>query len=243
MLKNRMSTPVNCSQCPVASLCIAHDLNPEEKEKINGIITRLNVINSGEHLYLQNQKMQYIFAVYSGCCKEYFITEDGDEKIKGFYYPGDLLGLESLSSKKYAFSAIALDASQFCAIPIDLFFQLVHESFPLLYRFVSILSEKLQRNRNSTMTTNAKRRIAAFLLDIFYRPTESKLKNDSIHLSMSQFDISNLLGLAHETVSRTLHMLQDEEIIKITKKNISIKNINSLKTIANIDAGNSSKTC
>ncbi len=238
MLKNRISVPVNCSHCPVASLCIAHGLSAEEKEKINAIITRLHVINSGENLYFQDQKMQYIFAIYSGCCKEYFVTEDGEEKIKDFYYPGDLLGLESLSSKKYTFSAIALDESQFCAIPIDLFFQLTHESFPLLSRFVSVLSAKLQRNKSIMMTTNAKRRIAAFLLDIFYRPREKKSENDPIYLPMSQFEISNLLGLAHETVSRILHMLQKNEIIKITKKYVRITNINSLKSIANIDAHN-----
>lgn len=241
MVKNRMSTHIHCSHCPVSSLCIAHHLNSDETEKINAIITRLYILHPGEHLYFQHQKVQHIFAVYSGCCKEYVVDEDGNEKINGFYYPGDLLALESLSSANYSFSAIALETSQFCAIPVDLFFNLMNESPALLHRFIYLVSHKLQKNRNIPLATNAKRRIAAFLLDIFYRPREEKAENDHIHLSMSQFDISNLLGLAHETVSRTLHTFQYEQIIKIIKKDIYITDINSLRAIAQMETGQLSR--
>lgn len=236
MVKNRTNINIHCGHCPVSSVCIAHNLNADETEKINTIISRLHLMQTGEHLYFQNQSMQHIFAVYSGCCKEYIVDENGNEKINGFYYPGDLLALESLSSKKYNFSALALETSQFCAIPIDLFFNLMNESPALMHRFIYLISNKLQKN--IPLATNAKRRIAAFLLDIFYRSHEEKAENDFIHLSMSQSDISNLLGLAHETVSRTLHMFQYEQIIKIMKKDIYITDIPSLRAIAHIEDGN-----
>lgn len=234
MIKNRKSSHIHCNHCPISSLCIANGLNSEEKEKINAIITQLHLIQSDEHLYFQNQKMQYIFALYSGRCKEYIVDEEGNEKIKGFFYSGDLLGLESLHSREYTSSVIALKTSQFCALPLDLFFQKLQESAALFHRFIYLLSHKLHRDKNIPRATNAKRRIAAFLLDMFYRPQTSKSEKHPIHLSMSQFDLANLLGLAHETVSRTLHTFQDEEIIKISKKDIYITNINSLKEIAHM---------
>lgn len=230
-----MNLNIHCNDCPVSALCIAHNLSTEEKEKLNAIMTRVHFMRSGEHLYLQDQKMQHIYAVYSGCCKEYIVDEDGNEKITGFYYPGDLLALESLSSEKYHFSVVALEASQFCAIPVDALFKLMGESPTLLREFIYQMSNKLQKARNITVATDAKRRIAAFLLDIFYRSHEEKAGSDFVHLSMSQYDISNLLGLAHETVSRTLHTFQYEHIIKIMKKDIYITDIDSLRTIAHVE--------
>ena len=48
---------------------------------------------------------------------------------------------------------------------------------------------------------------------------------------MSQFDISNLLGLAYETLSRILHGLVKENVIKLVNKEIHIVDVDALKTI------------
>jgi CRP/FNR family transcriptional regulator len=233
MVKKRRGLNIHCKHCPVGSLCIANSLSPLEVQKVNEIITHIHFINPGEHLYFQNQKVQYLFAVYSGCCKEYAVDKEGIEKINNFYFPGEILGLESLSSGKYFFSALALETSRLCAIPVDLFFEQMTQSPALMNRFVHLISEKL--NRQIPVTTNAKRRIASFLLDILYRlnAKETKEEDEHIHLPMSQSDIGNLLGLAHETVSRTFHGFQNKHIIKMLNKKIYITDMTSLKSIAN----------
>jgi CRP/FNR family transcriptional regulator len=233
MVKNRAQLKVSCSECSVAHLCIATTLTPEEKEKLNSIITKIFIMDPGEHLYYQDQKMQHVFALYSGCCKEYTVDEEGEEKVNNFYFPGDLLALESLPEKAYTFSAVALEKSRFCAIPYKTFFPLMQESQALFQRFIDILSYKMQTHRQIPLTTNAKRRIAAFLLDILSRLERRENIEDQIHLPMSQFDISNLLGLAHETVSRTLHIFQEAEMIKIKNKVIYVTDIDALKAMAN----------
>jgi CRP/FNR family transcriptional regulator len=238
MVKNRNHLNINCNTCPVANLCISHTLNPEEKEKINSLINNLFTVDLGEHLYYQNQKMQYMFVLYSGFCKEYTVDTEGNEKINNFYFPGDMLGLESLSEKKYPFSTRALESSQFCAIPCEEILSLMHKSPRIFEQFIYIVSQKLKNNRQIPHTTNAKHRIAAFLLDIFYRLQEREKTKTHIDLAISQFDIGNFVGLAHETVNRTLHTFQAKKIIKIQNKKIYITNMQTLKTIAHWSENN-----
>jgi CRP/FNR family transcriptional regulator len=235
MLKNRHHLNVHCKTCSVAHLCIVRGSNNEEIEKVNNIINKLFILAPGEHLYYQNQKTHYIFALYSGFCKEYSVDEEGSEIVSGFYFPGDILGLESFQEKKYLFSAIALKPCQFCAIPCQELFQLMREYPHIFERFIHIMSHKTHNNYQSHFTTNAKHRIAVFLLDIFYRIQERKKSEGYIDLPMSQFDIGNLLGLAHETVSRILHLFQQSHIIKIQNRSIYITDIAALKTLAHYD--------
>ncbi len=178
--------------------------------------------------------MEYVFALYSGSCKEYIVGEDGDEKINSFYFPGDLLALESLTLQKHEFSLMALEKSEFCAIPVKLLFPLMEQFPALLHRFISLLSGKLQKKSNIPLTTKASRRLAAFLIELFYRNQRQVSLGEEIYLPMTQFDIGNRLGVAHETISRTFRLLQDENIIKLENKKFSITDITSLKKMAGL---------
>jgi len=43
-------------------------------------------------------------------------------------------------------------------------------------------------------------------------------------LSMSREEIGNYLGIAHETVSRTIHLLQARQLIEVKSKQLKINN-------------------
>lgn len=87
----------------------------------------------------------------------------------------------------------------------------------------------MQNDQHIGMKTNAKQRIADFLLNIIYRITERKNFSGYIQLPMTQFDISNFIGITHETVSRILHDFQHRKIIQIQNKVIYITDIDQLK--------------
>lgn len=237
MVKDRKLVGVHCKFCIYSHLCISRNLVGEELEKLNNIINKMFIIENGSHIYRQNQSVKYIYALYSGCCKEYFIDKNGNEIVNNFYFPGDIIGLESFLSKKFNYSVLALKSTQLCAIPRDDFFKLLNENENLLRRFIKVTNKKIKYDHFIPVTTNAKRRVAAFLINIFTRIQKRKETNNHIHLPMSQFDISNLLGLAHETVNRILHLFQKENLIRILNKDIYITNIESLKNIA--DSSNS----
>jgi DNA-binding transcriptional regulator YhcF (GntR family) len=50
---------------------------------------------------------------------------------------------------------------------------------------------------------------------------------------MSQVDMSNMIGIAFETVSRVLHFFEQEQIIQIKNRQITIVDIHRLKALGN----------
>lgn len=235
MIKNKLNTKINCVTCAVAHICLARDLNKTEQAQLNELIKMVSIIKVGHHLYHQRQKMRYIFALHSGCCKEYCLDHQGNEKISNFYFPGDLIGLDSLPTELYSFSLIALKDSKLCMIPYEKFFQLLQEAPTLLRRFLHINSFKLQSQRDIPVVTNAKRRLAAFLLNIFYRAQQPQKLLLHMQLPMSQSDIGIFLGLAHETVNRILHFFHKDDVIQLTNKGICLTDFERLKAIAGVD--------
>jgi CRP/FNR family transcriptional regulator, anaerobic regulatory protein len=233
MYKLRDSININCSTCPNKHLCLPKNLPEQDINILNSVITKYQFVEKGSHIYRVNEQQDYLYAIYSGTCKDYTITEDGDEYINNFYFAGDILALESIPLKQYFFSAKAITDSYLCMIPINQFLDQAMASPALLKRFIDIGSYKMLNDTHIRRTTNARQRIADFLLNIIYRIEERNNINNNILLPMTQMEISNQVGMAYETVSRILHAFADEKIISIDSKQVNVIDINKLKTLGN----------
>ena len=135
MIKDRKQAGISCKNCKFSQLCIAKQFNDDERLRMDRFIQKVKVLNKGEHVYRDNDTVDYIYAVHSGTLKDYYVDANGQEYINNFYFAGDLLALESLSQKRYSFSAVALNKTTLCMIPvISLFTEM--QIFPaLLKRF------------------------------------------------------------------------------------------------------------
>jgi CRP/FNR family transcriptional regulator len=61
---------------------------------------------------------------------------------------------------------------------------------------------------------------------------EKSLPPNSIRLKISKYDLASYLGTILETLSRTFKKLQDDGIIEVNKRVISIKDLPRLKETA-----------
>lgn len=231
MLKSRVSQNVSCMNCSVNNLCLTRHLMVNEVAEVNELITKIKIVSKGQNIFLADDKMSYLYAVYKGLCKDYWFDENGVERIGNFYLRGDIIGLESLPNKKHLSSLIALEDTELCIIPIEPLLELMQKNSNFLKRFLHITSYKMQNDQRISITTNANQRVADFILTIFYRLRERNMCNEYINLPMSQLDISHFLGMAHETVNRILRKFQDSNIIQIEHKKIRIVDIGRLKEL------------
>lgn len=232
MFKSRASQHIHCNRCAVKQLCIARNLPEEDVEQVNQMIGKLKIVSKGEHIFHASDPLEHLCAIYQGSCKDYKLDENGNEKIGNFYLTGDIVGLESLPQRKHLFSLVALEDTQLCLIPVTELLQLMQQNATLLQRVINITSYKMQNDQLVCMTTNAHHRIADFILNILYRLYERFGKQNEIRLPMSQLDISNYLGMAHETVNRVLRKLDHDKIINIQNKVIRIIDVDRLKALA-----------
>ncbi len=233
MIKDRQQAGISCKECKFSQLCIAKQFSDEDKQRMDKFIQKVKILNKGEHVYRDNDPVDYIYAVHAGTLKDYYVDENGQEYINNFYFVGDLLALEALPQKRYSFSAVALSRTTLCMIPVvSLLAEM--QTFPaLLKRFLHMNSYKMLNDKHIRPTTNAKQRVADFLVNMLYRLEERDGKKDSFQLPMSQVDMSYMIGMAYETVSRVLHHFEDENIIRINNRQITIINCKQLLSLGN----------
>lgn len=236
IIKQRSLQNISCNHCPSRHLCLpSHLMDEDGINTLDKVIQKIMIVPKKSHLYHSFDLTNNIYAVYKGSCKEYWIDGNGNECVTNFYFPGDLVGLESVSDSKHVLSVIALENSELCIIPIDDLYQLMQKKEAILKRFINITGYKMRNDRSVKMGVTAEERICDFLLNITYRMLERKISIENIPLMMSQLDISNYLGISHETVSRIFRNLQTQKIISIHRKKMHVINIAELERLGQLD--------
>lgn len=228
----------SCNDCVLFSLCFAQDINPQERERLNGVIRRRQGVHRGAHLHHGGQPAQQLAVLRSGSIKAYEVSRDGDELVTGFYLPGDVVGLDAFSTGQHSGSAVALEECRLCEIPVADFQKMLGESPRLNQVMLRLLAEEMAEARKLLLVVgrlDARTRVALFLLSLSRRFERRQLDPDLFRLSMDRRDIANYLGLTIETVSRTLSALQRDGIILVRGKNVRVVDRKALAALAQLE--------
>lgn len=227
-----------CNDCGLYQLCLPVGVEPEELELLDHIIKRRRPLKRGEHLFQLNTPFKSIYAVHSGSIKTYIPTEDGNEQITGFHLPGELLGLDAISTRQHACAAKALETTTLCEIPYEKLGELAKEIPSLQRHMLSIMSQEILHD-HSLLTLLGKRsaeeRLAALLLSLSERYRQRGFSPVELVLSMSRNDIANYLGMVVETVSRLFTRFQEEGLLQVDRKRVHILSLEMLTAVAKGD--------
>ena len=228
---------VNCGNCRLNSICLPLALESEDIEQLDEIIQRSKPLQKSQHLYREGDDFQSVFAVRSGSIKAYKTTDDGREQVTGFYFPGEILGMDGISKNEHASSAKALETAAICEIPFSSLEKLSATMPSLQRHFFQLMSKEITEDQlliTLLSKNSADERVAALMLSISSRNARRKLSATQFRLPMSRVDIGNYLGLTVETVSRVFSRMQKMEILKVDNKEIEILDIDGVRAMANI---------
>jgi len=228
---------VSCGNCRLASICLPLALEHEDIKQLDAIIQRGKPLQKGEHLYREGDEFQSVYAVRSGALKAYRNTDDGKEQVTGFYFPGEILGMDGISKNIHASSARSLETTAVCEIPFSALEKLSAMMPKLQRHFFKLMSREITEDQvliTLLSKNSADERVAALLLSISARNARRKLSATQFRLPMSRVDIGNYLGLTVETVSRVFSRMQKLNILRVDNKEIEILDIDSIRNIANI---------
>ena len=226
---------ISCQQCGLNDLCLPHTLTNEEIEKVDSIIKRRKPLKRGDYLYNAGDEFSSIYAVRSGSIKAFIIDEEGEEQVVGFYLPGELLGLDAIDSKVHLSTAKSMETTSICEIPFDSIEDLSATIRNLQVHMYRLLSREIRVDQELQMLLakkSAEERISAFLMNLSLRYQQRRLSSTHFRLPMARSDIGNYLGLAVETVSRTLTRLQTTGVLMVEGKEVEILDLNALCNIA-----------
>lgn len=229
---------VKCRDCAMNPVCDPVVSGGSQLLLAQSYLTKRCSIQPGEQAFEKYAPLKDIFAVCSGVFKLCDQNENGEEKILGFRFPGELLGDDAISPNRYNYNAIAIGNASLCKVAIS---QLVDCSSAvpnLQLKFISLLTKQNYLNHQSVNSIVAKKSaeslLVAFLLNISSRIKAGNKQTWQFDLPMSRDDIANFLGLRRETLSRILTKLQSENLITTQGKNVQLLNVDALSRLANL---------
>jgi CRP/FNR family transcriptional regulator len=228
---------VSCGNCRLNSICLPLALESDDIEQLDAIIQRSKPLQKSQHLYREGDEFQSVYAVRSGTLKAYKTTDDGREQVTGFYFPGEILGMDGINNNSHASSAKALETVAVCEIPFSSLEKLSSLMPTLQRHFFQLMSREITEDQQliTLLSKNsADERVSALMLSISARNARRKLSSTQFRLPMSRVDIGNYLGLTVETVSRVFSRMQKMEILRVDNKEIEILNTDGLKNMANL---------
>lgn len=152
---------------------------------------------AGEEVFVEGQDAEYLYGLRQGAVMLTHRLADGRRQVLSFLFPGDVFGFTAGS--RHMCSAIALQRSSFCRIPLSA----LNTDSQLAARLHQIARACLADALDHAVRLgrmSAKERVADFLFRMWRRMGEP----DELQFPFSRVDIADYLGLRPETVSREI---------------------------------------
>jgi CRP-like cAMP-binding protein len=170
-------------------------------------------LKAGETLYVETERADYCYQVFSGVVKEYNTLEDGRRQVADFYGAGDMFGFSERAEQLHTAEAVT-DCAVRC-YPRETFMEKMASTPARSSYFLDTLMTRLGRARERMVMIgrmSAIQRVASFLM----RLADDQDTRRNVHIFMSRQDIADHLGLTIETVCRALTELKKQQVIAMT---------------------------
>lgn len=211
-------------------------LTDEEYDKLN-IMHHFIEAKKGDYIYFDSHHLNKLYFIKDGHMKIGYIDEDGNEIVKEIIRRGEIFGqftLERDNMNGEFARAYKADVS-LCAFNIDDFEKLLREKPSLAIKYSKQVGHKL-RNAEFRLLNLLNKDVRSRLLGFFYHlALQSGYDGNQGSFSMDNFlthgDIARLIGSARQTVTTFLNELEEEELVKFSRKQIHIPDVKKLQKL------------
>ncbi len=189
----------DCSSCSLAGrLC-----QQLPRSRQDGVPLPVDSLTYGTEmpLYSVGDEAPFVFAVREGLLKLTQIASNGMPRIVRFLRGGEVGGLEALAGGPYRHTAVAIVPTLVCRIPVDMLQEEGGQDLilsPHIFQHWLRSMDDADKFITQLSTGPAPGRVARCLLHVLSTPEQDSC------VALSREDMSALLSVTMETVSRTV---------------------------------------
>ena len=154
--------------------------------------------------------------------------------------PGDVLGFDALHSGRMPATVVSLEVSTVYTLPLTALSHWRREHPALDQALLLALSRQLARAAQLTemlAAVSSSVRLARFLLYMSAQSAEHGWSPRRLRLHLGRREIASLLGMAHETVSRSFTTLDEAGLVQVDNREIEILDLDGLKDLSRCTRG------
>jgi CRP-like cAMP-binding protein len=242
-LRNQSSSKVSqstaaCVSTQALPMALTVGLSARDMLQINAARPSFRTLMAGEHLYFQGDDCRNAYLLLDGWAFRHQSLEDGRRQILDFALPGTVFGLTGSSVMTH--SVEALTPCRFSVFARDNLCELLQRVPTLALRFVELLADAEARafeHLTSVGRRSARERVANLLVELLVRarPLNSAGHAPRVTLPLMQPHIADALGLASETVCRTLAAMRKDGIVVLRAQKLDVLDIDRLAGEAGVE--------
>ncbi len=223
-----------CAECPVLKGMLFRGLTSEQISRL-GCVFRPARYRRNQILFFEGGTAQHVFALHTGLVKIVKSLENGKDRITRVLFPGELFGLEALTETTYPLTAVTLRDCEICASSRGEFLEFLHANPDIALGMIRFLVGEVTRVRTQVTDMSfkdARMKVATLLLSLVNTEVEGPVKSHSLTLPFSRQEISEILELSPETVSRTLSAFRREQVLEARGRRLAIQDVGKLEAAA-----------
>jgi CRP/FNR family transcriptional regulator len=221
-----------CSTCAFSTACMEQGYDKAKLGELHVLVEHVGPFAEGEHIFREGDRFEAIAAVRAGTVKTFVNDAEGREQVQGFFLPGEVIGLNAISSERYPCNAVALDPVMLCKFSFPGIAALAARLPGLQQQLFRLLSQDIGKAALLAGNYTADERMAAFLVSLSRRYAARGFSARRLRLTMTRNDIANYLRLASESVSRGFRRLQDDGLVKVERREVELTNLPGLESLA-----------
>jgi CRP/FNR family transcriptional regulator len=200
---------------------IFSSLKTEQLQVLTEYITQRS-FQKNENIVIEGSPIENLIFINRGQAKAYKISMDGRENILYLFSEGDFFGEKNfLSQQKSTYNVTALSLTEVCMIHRKDFQQVVTKYPEIALEIIDALSQRIDRLEKSLDRGNrqVESRIHEVLLEFSQKYGEPHAKGWMVKLPVNREGLANYIGVARETVSRKMTLLESEGAIRMIGNN------------------------
>lgn len=207
MLNNSQTAQINHPQSGVA---FAADIEASRFLDHPALVATEHSYGQDEEIYGEGEPAEFVYQIVRGAVRTYKILADGRRQIGAFHLPGDVFGL--VHGEAHHLTAEAIVDTKVRLVKRRALESVAKSDVRVACGLWTMTASGLHHAEEHMLLLGRKsttERVTTFLLEMNRRLAGRALP-------MCRRDIGDYLGLALETVSRTLSRLQDQGMLSLS---------------------------